>query len=93
VFFGESVPPDRVQRCFQLVEESRLLLVLGSSLTVMSGRRFVLRATALGVDVAILNQGPTRADACAAVNVDAPLGLALTRLVDAVATRAPVRSP
>jgi adenosylhomocysteinase len=44
VFFGETVPAPRVARCFAMVERARLLLVLGSSLTVMSGRRFVLRA-------------------------------------------------
>src|SRR5215217_6584681 len=42
VFFGETVPPGRVQRCYDLLAGSRALLVLGSSLTVMSGYRFVL---------------------------------------------------
>ena len=41
VFFGENVPAERVIACYQLVERSRLLLVLGSSLTVASGFRFV----------------------------------------------------
>ncbi|GAB3935519.1 hypothetical protein GCM10027614_10380 [Micromonospora vulcania] len=44
VFFGETVPPERVARCFAVVEQARAVLVLGSSLTVMSGRRFVIRA-------------------------------------------------
>ena len=48
--------------------------MLGSSLTVMSGRRFVLRAAKLGIPVAIVNQGATRGDPYAAVRVDAPLG-------------------
>jgi hypothetical protein len=39
----------------------------------MSGYRFVLRAAALGVPVAIVNQGPTRGDAQAALRLDAPL--------------------
>jgi NAD-dependent SIR2 family protein deacetylase len=81
VFFGETVPRDRVQECFGLVESARSLLVLGSSLTVMSGRRFVLRAAKLGVPVAIVNQGPTRADALATVRVDAPLGRVLSTLI------------
>jgi NAD-dependent SIR2 family protein deacetylase len=67
-----------------LVESARSLLVLGSSLTVMSGRRFVLRAASLGRPVAIVNQGPTRGDEHATVRLDAPLGPTLTRLVDAV---------
>ncbi|MEV7908141.1 Sir2 family NAD-dependent protein deacetylase, partial [Streptomyces anulatus] len=47
VFFGETVPVKRVRECYALVERARLLLVLGSSLTVMSGRRFVLHAAKL----------------------------------------------
>ncbi|OHV58670.1 NAD-dependent deacetylase [Pseudofrankia sp. BMG5.36] len=73
VFFGATVPRDRVTAAMDVVERSRLLLVLGSSLTVMSGYRFVLRAGQLGIPVAIVNQGPTRADTRAALLVDAPL--------------------
>ncbi|MEU8271698.1 NAD-dependent protein deacetylase [Sphaerisporangium sp. NPDC049002] len=81
VFFGETVPAERVHECFALVESARALLVLGSSLTVMSGRRFVLRAAKLGIPVAIVNQGPTRGDGHAALTVDAPLGVVLPELV------------
>lgn len=81
VFFGESVPANRVQDCFALVESARMLLVLGSSLTVMSGRRFVLRAAKLGIPVAIVNQGATRGDGYAALTIDAPLGVVLPELV------------
>ena len=80
VFFGETVPRDRVEHCFGLVEEAGSLLVLGSSLTVMSGYRFVLRATKLGIPVGIVNVGPTRGDAKADVRVDAPLGEVLPEL-------------
>ncbi|WP_416904270.1 NAD-dependent protein deacetylase [Micromonospora echinospora] len=80
VFFGETVPAARVARCFDLVERARLLLVLGSSLTVMSGRRFVLRAAKRDVPVVIVNQGPTRGDGYAALTVDAPLGRFLSAL-------------
>ncbi|NJP33980.1 NAD-dependent protein deacetylase [Micromonospora thermarum] len=90
VFFGETVPAARVARCFAMVESARLLLVLGSSLTVMSGRRFVLRAAKLGIPVAIVNQGPTRGDAYAALTVDAPLGRLLPALADRVAPPEPV---
>jgi NAD-dependent SIR2 family protein deacetylase len=81
VFFGENVPADRVASCFAAVESARLLLVLGSSLTVMSGRRFVLRAAKLGIPVAIVNQGPTRGDDRALLRIDAPLGATLSALV------------
>ncbi|MCU1691038.1 MAG: Silent information regulator protein Sir2 [Frankiales bacterium] len=85
VFFGETVPKDRVQRCFALVEASRALLVLGSSLTVMSGYRFVLRAAKLGLPVAVVNAGPTRGDRQATLRVDAPLGQVLPEVADRVA--------
>jgi NAD-dependent SIR2 family protein deacetylase len=80
VFFGETVPRDRVEHCFGLVEKAGSLLVLGSSLTVMSGYRFVLRAAKLGIPVGIVNVGPTRGDAKADVRVDAPLGVVLPAL-------------
>jgi NAD-dependent SIR2 family protein deacetylase len=87
VFFGETVPRDRVDRAFALVDAAGCLLVLGSSLAVMSGYRFVLHAARLGVPVAIVNQGPTRGDALATVRVDAPLGEVLGGLVAAASPR------
>jgi NAD-dependent SIR2 family protein deacetylase len=80
VYFGETVPADRVTRSFELVENARTLLVLGSSLTVMSGRRFVLRAAKLGIRVAIVNRGVTRGEPYASIVVDAPLGIVLPHL-------------
>ncbi len=85
VFFGENVPPPKVRHCYDLVERSRSMLVLGSSLAVMSGLRFVKRAAGLGRPVAIVNQGWTRGDEHAAVRLDAPLGATLTALVGAAA--------
>ncbi len=82
VFFGETVPADRVAACFALLEQARSLLVLGSSLTVMSGYRFVLRAAELGRPVAIVNAGATRGDGKAQVRIDAPLGVVLPALAD-----------
>ncbi|GAA1823028.1 NAD-dependent protein deacetylase [Luedemannella flava] len=80
VFFGEAVPRERVLAAFDLVDAARALLVLGSSLAVHSGRRFVTHAARRGIPVAIVNQGPTRADDRATVRVDAPLGACLTAL-------------
>jgi NAD-dependent SIR2 family protein deacetylase len=80
VFFGETVPRPRVDHCFELVDAARSLVVLGSSLTVMSGFRFVLRARKIGVPVAIVNQGATRGDGYADVRVDAALGVVLPEL-------------
>jgi NAD-dependent SIR2 family protein deacetylase len=81
VFFGENVPAPRVQRCYGLVDEAEAVLVLGSSLTVMSGLRFVRHAAKAGKPVLIINHGETRGDPQATVRVDLPLGQALTDLV------------
>lgn len=70
VFFGESVPRPRVERCFGLVEDADALLVLGSSLTVMSGLRFVRAAAKRGTPVTIVNRGATRGDELAAARTD-----------------------
>ena len=85
VFFGETVPPERVAHAYDLVTCARSLVVLGSSLTVMSGYRFVLRAEKEGIPVAIVNAGPTRGDEKADVRVDAPLGRVLPALADRLA--------
>jgi hypothetical protein len=69
-----------VERCYQLVQGARALLVLGSSLAVMSGYRFVVRATKLQIPIAIVSQGSTRADGCASIRVDSPLGAVLPAL-------------
>ena len=82
VFFGENVPRARVDHCFELVDSASALLVLGSSLTVMSGLRFVRRAAKAGLPVAIVNHGPTRGDEHADVRVDLPLGRTLTALAE-----------
>ena len=93
VFFGETVPAERVAHCFALVEGAGTLLVLGSSLTVASGYRFVVRASKLGVPVAIVNTGATRGDASALVTLDAPLGQVLPALVSRVDADASGRVP
>jgi NAD-dependent SIR2 family protein deacetylase len=80
VFFGENVPRPRVDACFSLVASSSALVVLGSSLTVLSGLRYVRHASSLGIPVVIVNQGATRGDELAAAVLDAPLGVTLTVL-------------
>jgi len=84
VFFGENVPRPRAEACYAMVERSRALVVLGSSLTVMSGFRYVRHAARLQRPVVIVNQGATRGDAYAAATLDAPLGRTLTDLVAAL---------
>lgn len=85
VFFGENVPAGTVGDAWALYEAGDVLLVVGSSLTVYSGRRFIYRAEKEGVPVAIVNVGPTRADPIAAVKVDGRLGEVLPRLAAGLA--------
>ncbi len=82
VFFGENVPPGRVAHCRALVREASSLLVLGSSLTVMSGLRFVRQAAEAGIPVLIVNRDPTRGDRHALTRVALPLGAALTGVAE-----------
>ncbi|MET0422488.1 MAG: NAD-dependent protein deacetylase [Actinoplanes sp.] len=89
VYFGETVPPDRVSRSFATVTAAKTLLVLGSSLTVMSGRRFVLRAVKDGIRVAVVNRGVTRGEAYASLLIDAPLGIVLPHLARQLAPVSP----
>ncbi|MFT4626327.1 MAG: NAD-dependent deacetylase sirtuin 4 [Myxococcota bacterium] len=84
VFFGENVPKDRVEDAYALVGSAEALLVVGSSLTVFSGYRFVKRTAERAVPVALLNLGPTRADALATLRVDARAGDVLPALAEAL---------
>jgi NAD-dependent SIR2 family protein deacetylase len=81
VFFGENVPKPRVERCYRLIDDADAVLVLGSSLTVMSGFRFVRHAAKGGTPVLIINQGLTRGDPYATYRVHRPLGAALTEVL------------
>ncbi len=83
VLFGENVPPDRVARCYAAVEalgRGGALLVAGSSLTVMSGLRFVKRAAAGGTPIVIVNRGATRGDDLAAYKLEVGCSDLLDRL-------------
>ncbi|MFO0727694.1 MAG: NAD-dependent protein deacetylase [Myxococcota bacterium] len=71
VFFGENVPADVTKAAFERLDSARALFVVGSSLTVFSGYRFVRRAKEQQKPVAILNLGPTRGDAEATLRLDA----------------------
>jgi NAD-dependent SIR2 family protein deacetylase len=84
VFFGENVPPPRVEQCYELTGRASALVVLGSSLTVMSGFRFVRHAAKLAIPVAIVNHGRTRGDGHALLTLDAPLGATLSALAAAL---------
>ncbi|MEV7604585.1 NAD-dependent protein deacetylase [Paenarthrobacter sp. NPDC089322] len=70
VYFGENVPKRRVERAYGMVDDAAALLVAGSSLTVMSGLRFVRHAAKAGKPVVIINRGETRGDEFAAVKLE-----------------------
>jgi NAD-dependent protein deacetylase/lipoamidase sirtuin 4 len=88
VFFGENVPKEQVDAAWRLMEQAGALLVVGSSLTVFSGRRFVYGAQKTGVPVAIVNLGPTKADELADVKVEGRVGAVLPRLAQALVEQA-----
>ena len=81
VFFGENVPRHRVERAYGMVDASDGLLVVGTSLTVFSGLRFVKRAAARAVPIGIVNLGATRGDGLASVRVDGRAGQVLPALL------------
>ncbi|MGA9871844.1 MAG: Sir2 family NAD-dependent protein deacetylase [Rhodococcus sp. (in: high G+C Gram-positive bacteria)] len=87
VYFGESVPKPRVAEAFDLVDDAGAVLVLGSSLTVMSGLRFVRRAAKASKPIVIVNRGVTRGDEFAALVSGAGCSETLTALVDALPRR------
>lgn len=84
VFFGGAVAKPLVERCFALTDAAPSLLVLGSSLQVMSGLRFVRRAARNRVPVAIITRGATRGDELATHQADGELAPALQEIVDAL---------
>lgn len=85
VFFGENVARALVDEAFAEVDAAEALLVAGSSLAVFSGYRFLLRAEARGLPIAIVNRGPVRGEDRATLKLDAPLGEVLPALADALA--------
>jgi NAD-dependent SIR2 family protein deacetylase len=87
VFFGESVPKQRVAAAFSALDAADAVLVVGSSLMVWSGYRFVREANRSGKPVAAVNLGRTRADSELAFKVVADCGTVLERLSELVTPR------
>jgi NAD-dependent SIR2 family protein deacetylase len=82
VFYGENVPRDRVLRATEAVDAADALLVVGSSLTVMSGLRFVRQAARSGKPVVIVNRGTTRGDELASYKLELGCSEFLAGLLD-----------
>ena len=86
VFFGENVPPARVDDAREALAGADAVLVAGSSLMVYSGFRFVRFAHDLGLPIAIVNRGRTRGDAFAALKVEGDVGAVLSEAITAAST-------
>ncbi|GAA1876304.1 Sir2 family NAD-dependent protein deacetylase [Myceligenerans crystallogenes] len=91
VYFGENVPRARVEEAYALVDSADALLVAGSSLTVMSGLRFVRRMARDGKPVVIVNRGITRGDVHATVKIDDGTSEVLAELAERLSPRPSVQ--
>lgn len=81
VFFGENVPRPKVDAAMAWVDASDALLIVGTSLAVFSGYRFLLRAKDRGKPIAIVNVGPVRGEEMATLKIEARSGDVLSALV------------
>ena len=81
VFFGENVPRDRVETSMRHLGEADAMLIVGSSLMVYSGLRFVQAAAKAGKPLAAVNLGKTRADDLLELKVEQPCDQALSFLL------------
>lgn len=82
VFFGESVPATRVESCFEALRQADAMLVVGSSLMVYSGFRFVRAAARAGLPIAAINRGKTRADELLALKLETDCAPTLTAAIE-----------
>ncbi|XP_078039864.1 NAD-dependent protein deacylase Sirt4 isoform X2 [Augochlora pura] len=80
VFFGDNVPRRTVESVQYNVKHSDLLLILGSTITTYSAYRIALQANNIGIPIAILNIGPTRADNLAIIKVEGRCGEVLSKI-------------
>jgi NAD-dependent SIR2 family protein deacetylase len=81
VFFGENVPRHRIEAAAKQLERADAMLVVGSSLMVYSGFRFVQMAAAAGKPLAAVNLGRTRADGFLTIKVEQASEAALAFLL------------
>ena len=94
VYFGESVPMARVTQTRDALEQSDAVLVLGSSLMVFSGFRFIRQASQLGLPIASVTLGRGRADDLLSLKVEARCDEALAFVLGGAAPATlPVQKP
>jgi NAD-dependent SIR2 family protein deacetylase len=85
VFFGENVARPVVDAAFAMLDAAEALLVVGSSLAVFSGYRFVLRAAQRAIPTAMINLGAARGEELCALRIEGKAGEVLPALLDALA--------
>ncbi|HUN28058.1 MAG TPA: NAD-dependent protein deacetylase [Steroidobacteraceae bacterium] len=93
VFFGESVPAERVERAMAGLDAADAMLVVGSSLMVYSGYRFARAAARAGKPIAAVNLGRTRADELLALKIAQPCAVALTPYTVTCGARSELAAP
>jgi NAD-dependent SIR2 family protein deacetylase len=81
VFFGESVPRDHVETALGHLQQSDGVLIVGTSLMVYSGFRFAQAAARMGLPIAAVNLGRTRADELLTIKVEDRCDAALSFLL------------
>lgn len=80
VFFGENVAADVLAHAWRVFDDASALLVLGTSLEVFSGRRFVIEAHKRRLPIVLVTKGKTRADDLVTVKVDGSVAEAVAAL-------------
>lgn len=80
VFFGESVPKQRVTSAFSSLQRARGMMVVGTSLFIYSGYRFPRFASENNIPIAAINLGTTRADKDFAIKLEQNCAQVLHRL-------------
>jgi NAD-dependent SIR2 family protein deacetylase len=84
VFFGENVPAARVEQCFNALANADAMLVVGSSLMVYSGFRFVRAARRADIPIAAINLGKTRADELLTLKIRLDCATALNSVISKI---------
>ncbi len=84
VFFDELLPPDAIDRAYELAGQARLLLVAGSSLEVYPVAELPRTTLEAGGKVAVVNRTPTWVDGQAVLRLDGSAGDVLAAAVEAV---------
>ena len=84
VFFGELLPPEAIERAYELSRRTRLLLVVGSALEVYPIAGLPEETLAAGGGLAIVNHGRTPYDGRAVLRVGGSAGEILPAVVAAL---------